>query len=151
MKTFLKVILIIICCLVIIGVGIATLIVVSINNAKNADEYILGNDIIKSVKAVVAEREVTGVSSGTSNGVSKKSVSYKSDSVYDDLVAYAGYLRGDLGFKVTKDYDLSVSPSTIELAKESVDAGQILYVIINYDNLGYTVTINKGAGSLTAY
>ena len=151
MKTFLKVILIIICCLVIIGVGIATLLLVSINNAKNADEYILGNDIIKSVKAVVAEREVTGVSSGTSNGVSKKSVSYKSDSVYDDLVAYAGYLRGDLGFKVTRDYDLSVSPSTIELAKESVDAGQILYVVINYDNFGYTITISKGAGSLNVY
>ena len=145
MKTFGKVVLIVVCVLVVIGfigMGIAFF---ATGNTANADEYSLGNDTIKSVKAVVEKRDVTSVSSSTSNGVSTKEITYK------DLLTYTQYLRSEGGFVLTKDMNLNVSPSTVQLGKESVESGKIILLTISYDSLGYTISIQKGAGTLNRY
>lgn len=151
MKTFGKVVLIVVCVLVVIGfigMGIAFF---ATGNTANADEYSLGNDTIKSVKAVVEKRDVTSVSSSTSNGVSTKEITYKSNTVYQDLLTYTQYLRSEGGFVLTKDMNLNVSPSTVQLGKESVESGKIILLTISYDSLGYTISIQKGAGTLNRY
>lgn len=120
-------------------------------NTANAEEYKLGNDTIKSVKAIVEKRQVVSVSTETSNGITTKKIEYKSDNVQDDLLKYTQYLRNEGGFKLTKDMDLSLIPSTVELGKNSNDAGKIVMMTIDYNSLGYTITIQKGEGTLTMY
>ena len=78
-----------------------------------------------------------------------KTVEYKSDSVQDDLIKYVEYLRTDAGFSLIKEMDLSVVPSTVQLAKESVDEGQVIIIIIDYTLNGYTIKLTKGEGTLT--
>ncbi len=151
MKKSLKIILIIVACVIGIGVvggGIAFGIV---SKSANMKEYKLGDDTVKSINAVVNKRKVVSVSSSTSNGVKSKSVEYKSSTAQGDLMKYVEYLVKDEGFVLTKDIDLSNVPATAQLGKESKDAGQILIMTIDYTNFGYTITLQKGEGTLTRY
>lgn len=120
-------------------------------NTANAEEYKLGNDTIKSIKAIVEKRQVVSVSTKTSNGITTKTIEYKSDNVQDDLLKYTEYLRNEEGFSLTKDMDLSVIPSTVELGKNSNDTGNLIMMTIDYNSFGYTITIQKGEGTLTMY
>lgn len=120
-------------------------------NTANAEEYKLGNDTIKSIKAIVEKRQVVFVSTKTSNGITTKTIEYKSDNVQDDLLKYTEYLRNEEGFSLTKDMDLSVIPSTVELGKNSNDTGNLIMMTIDYNSFGYTITIQKGEGTLTMY
>ena len=47
--------------------------------------------------------------------------------------------------------DLSVIPSTVELGKNSNDTGNLIMMTIDYNSFGYTITIQKGEGTLTMY
>lgn len=120
-------------------------------NTANAEEYKLGNDTIKSIKAIVEKRQVVSVSTKTSNRITTKTIEYKSDNVQDDLLKYTEYLRNEEGFSLTKDMDLSVIPSTVELGKNSKDTGNLNMMTIDYNSFGYTITIKKGKGTLTMY
>lgn len=120
-------------------------------NTANAEEYKLENDTIKSIKAIVEKRQVVSVSTKTSNGITTKTIEYKSDNVQDDLLKYTEYLRNEEGFSLTKDMDLSVIPSTVELGKNSNDTGNLIMMTIDYNSFGYTITIQKGEGTLTMY
>lgn len=120
-------------------------------NTANAEEYKLGNDMIKSIKAIVEKRQVVSVSTKTSNGITTKTIEYKSDNVQDDLLKYTQYLRSEGGFSLTKDMDLSVIPSTVELGKNSNDTGNLIMMTIDYNSFGYTIIIQKGEGTLTMY
>ena len=120
-------------------------------NIANAEEYKLGSDIIKSVKTIVEKRQVVSTSTETSNGITTKKIEYKSDKVQDDLLKYTQYLRNEGGFTLTKDMDLSVIPSTVELGKNSSDSGKLIMMTIDYNSFGYTITIQKGEGTLTMY
>lgn len=120
-------------------------------NTANSEEYKLGNDTIKSIKAIVEKRQVVSVSTKTSNGITTKTIEYKSDNVQDDLLKYTEYLRNEEGFSLTKDMDLSVIPSTVELGKNSNDTGNLIMMTIDYNSFGYTITIQKGEGTLTMY
>ncbi len=57
----------------------------------------------------------------------------------------------DEGVVLTKDIDLSKVPATARSGRESKDAGQILIMTIDYTNFGYTITLQKGEGTLTRY
>lgn len=120
-------------------------------NTANAEEYKLGNDTIKSIKAIVEKRQVVSVSTETSDGITTKTIEYKSDNVQDDLLKYTEYLRNEEGFSLTKDMDLSVIPSTVELGKNSNDTGNLIMMTIDYNSFGYTITVQKGEGTLTMY
>ncbi len=151
MNKTLKIVLIVIACIFVLGLvgGIIAFIVTG--NTANAEEYKLGNDTIKSIKAIVEERQVVSISTETSNGITTKKIEYKSDNVQDDLLKYTRYLRDEGGFTLTKDMDLSVIPSTVELGKNSNDAGKLVVMTIDYSSFGYTITIQKGEGTLTMY
>lgn len=123
----------------------------SISKATNAEEYQIGNDTIKTVKAVVGKRKITSINTNINNGLTTKKIEYQSSTTKEDLTKYVQYLRNDGDFILTKNMDLSVSPSTVQLSKESNDYGEILMMTIDYDSFGYIITIQKGKGTLTKY
>jgi len=147
MKKLLKIVLIIFA-LGLIGGIIAFM---AVGNTANAEEYKIGNDTIKSIKSIVEKRQVVSVSTKASNGVTTKTIEYKSDTVQDDLLKYTQYLRNEGGFALTKDMDLREIPSTVQLGKNSNDAGKIVMMTIDYNSFGYTIIIQKGEGTLTRY
>lgn len=151
MKKGLKIFLIVIACIVGLGLIGGAVAFLTVGNAANAEEYTMGGDTIKSIKAVVEKREVTSISTEISNGVHTKTVHYQSDSVQDDLVQYVQYLREEAGFHLTKEMDLTQFPSTVQMGKESEDPGEILILTIDYDQFGYTLILQKGKGNLTFY
>ena len=146
-----KIVLIIVACIFILALVGGIVAFVTTGNTANADEYKLGNDTIKSIKAVVEKRQVTSVSTEVSNGVTTKTIGYKSDNVQEDLLKYTQYLRNEGGFSLSKDMNLNVNPSTVELSKTSSDAGKIIMMTIDYNSFGYTITIQKFEGTLTMY
>lgn len=151
MKKSLKVVLIVVGCIVALSVIIGGIAFFAVGNTANAEEYELGNDTVKSIKAVVEKRKVVSVSTEISNGVETKKMEYKSDNVQEDLTKYATYLKNEAGYVLTKDMNLSLSSSTIQFGKESQDSGKILLLTIDYDPFGYTITFQKGEGTLTLY
>lgn len=151
MKKGLKIFLIVLACVLALGMIAGGAAFFMMSNAENAEEYTMGSDTIKSVKAVVEKRDVTSVSSGTSDGVHTKSMHYKSGSVQSDLVTYIQYLREEAGFQLLQDMDLRQCPAVVQLGKESEDPGKILVMTIDYDQFGYTLTIKKGQGTVTSY
>jgi hypothetical protein len=104
-------------------------------------------DAVPSITSVVGEREVTGVQSSVSNGVTTKEYTYVSDTVYDDLLSYVRALM-DEGWLVTQDIDLNVVPGSGELAAHSSEEGQVILVGFTYDDAGYVITVTKGKGTL---
>ena len=117
--------------------------------AAKLTEYDFGTDKVPSVNAVLGDaRKVTGVATGTDNGVQYKQYTYQSETTLDDLIKYTVYLRNN-GWTVTKDYDLTISSGEAQIAKESADSGKILVMSIAYDGNSYAVRINKLEGSLT--
>ena len=135
--------------------AIITLLLVSVlllsacGAAEKLKEYELGTDKIPSINATLGEeRKVTGVSTGTDNGVQYKQYTYQSESTLNDLIKYTVYLRNN-GWTVTKEYDLNVASGEAQLAKESADSGKILVMSIAFEGNSYAVRINKLDGSLT--
>ena len=147
-----KIVLIVLGCVIALAAIICFTIyffISSFSNLSDVEEYTLGDDTISSIKSVVEKRKVTSVYTGIKNGITTKTVEYKSDSVQDDLIKYVEYLRTDAGFSLIKEMDLSVVPSTVQLAKESVDEGQVIIIIIDYTLNGYTIKLTKGERTLT--
>ena len=151
MNKFLKILLIIIATIVILGIGAMVIAFMTINNIANSNEIELGSDTINTVKVVVGERKVTGASTQVSNGVTTKTIKYNSDTVQEDLITYVQYLRNEAGFQLTKDMNLAIVPSMVELAKTSQDSGQIIMLKIEYNDSEYTITVQKGKGTLNLY
>ena len=143
MDKTLKVVLIIVGCVFVLGLIGGIIVLVTVNNIVNADEYEFGNDTIKSIKSVVEKRPLISISTKISNGITTKEIGYRSDTVQDDLLKYTQYLRTEGGFSLIKDMDLSVIPSTVELAKTSNDSGKLLIMTIDYDSTGYTIIMQK--------
>lgn len=106
-----------------------------------------GGDAVPSINSVVGEREVKGVKSSVSNGVTTKEYTYVSDTVYDDLLAYVQALM-DEGWLVTQDIDLNVVPGTGQLAAHSYEEEQVVLVDFSYDDAGYIIKVTKGKGTL---
>ncbi len=119
----------------------------ALKEAATLSAYEMGAESIPSVTSIVGEREVTGVESGTNNGVMSKQYTYISDTVYDDLLAYVTEMMNQ-GWLVTQDIDLNVVPGSGELGKKSVDEGQILLVSFTYEDSGYVIKIVKGEGTI---
>ncbi len=121
-----------------------------LSNAAEAESYDFGKDAIPSIKAVLGEsREVSGVTTSTENGTQRKQYDYKSDTVYDDLVAYMEYMINEQGWLLTQDMDLRVAPGAAQIAKASADEGKLLVINVSYDETTYILLIQKGEGTLT--
>ncbi len=115
------------------------------------DTYDLGAETLKSVKDVVGKRKVKSFCTETCDGLTTKTMDYVSDTVEKDLDIYLRYLTGEGGFRLFDPVDLSQTPGTIQMGKHAKEAGEIMMVTIDYDQQGYSVVVQKGAGTLTFY
>lgn len=151
MKKSIKILLIVIACIfgiTLVAGGISHLL---IRNTTDAEEYEMGDDTLLSIKSVVGKRDIVGISTGIYDGVKTKSMEYRSSSVQEDLMTYVQYLRDEGGFILVRDMDLTQIPSSVYLGKTSVDPGMLVMLTIDYDAFGYTLTLQKGEGTLTTY
>ena len=133
--------------------GAILLFAKNIINQADQDFISIGNDKVPSVKYILGEnRAITGVNSSVENGVIKKEIQYSvSENQQEDMTTYIIALHDDYGYKHIKDNDFSESVGVdIELAKESEDDGFIVTVRVDYDRVGYTITITRWEGALTA-
>ena len=120
-----------------------------LDDAAKLTEYDFGTDKVPSINAVIGEeRKVTGISTGTENGVQYKQYTYQTSSMLEDLSAYSVHLREN-GWIVTKDYNLNDGSGEMQLAIESADAGKILVISVAFEEKQYAVRINKLEGTLT--
>lgn len=143
-----KIILTIVISCLAIGILTCGILFFTLKNIANADQYKLGNDTVTSIKAVVDKRKITSISTESSTYVQSKSITYKSNSVLEDLEKYISHLTKKDGFTLLKNIDSSQVSSVIQLGKNSRDPKQIIVITITYDSFGYTVTLQKGEGSL---
>lgn len=131
--------------IIILGIILCVSVFSIVNRQKNADYFVLGNDQIASVKNVIVVREISGVSTSAQNGVSVKTYHYISESSTNDISQYVTYLVEEEGFIPTilnQQNDQSV------YAKMFADKGKIQVLTVDDTGFGYTLTIQKGKGSL---
>lgn len=130
---------------IVLVAAIVFIVLASISKTQKADYYEMGKDSIPSVKAVVGERKIASVSKAITNGVTKHTYGYLSQSAETDVLEYSSYLVEQAGFAVT---DLGQKDAPV-LARTSVEDGKVVLVIIEYTASEYYVTLQKGEGTLT--
>ena len=119
------------------------------DDAAKLTEYDFDTDKVPSINSVLGEeRKVTGISTGTDNGVQYKQYTYETSSMLEDLSTYSAYLQ-EKGWVVTKDYNLNDGSGEMQLAIESADAGKILVISVAFEEKQYAVRVNKLEGELT--
>ncbi len=121
--------------------------------AKTADYYEIGEDRVPTVLlALGEEREMTGASVSTSGGVRTQQYTYAVNVWQgEDMLRYATYLRENDGFAFTTDADFNRSiGEAIQLMREAEEDGYVLVVQLDYDGLGYTVSVMRGEGTVQA-
>lgn len=119
----------------------------ALDDASKTEVYEVGGESIPSITSLVGERQATSASSSTTNGFPSVEYTYKSSSVYDDLLVYVSTLRDD-GWMVTEDIDLDVTPGSGQLGKHSSEEGQILLLDFAYEEDEYTISVLKAEGTL---
>lgn len=146
MKKSVKIALGIIGGIIVLGIIFCVIIFSMLNKQKNADYYVMGTDQIASVKNVIGVRDISGVSTSTQSEISSKSYNYKSETSTNDISEYITYLVEKEGFIPTILNQQSDQPV---YAKKSADEGKVLILTIVDTGFGYTLTIQKGEGTLT--
>jgi len=118
-------------------------------NAEKLTEYDFDTDKVPSINTIIGEtRKVTGVSVGIDNGVRYKQYTYRSNSMFDDLLTYSVHLR-ESGWMVLKEYDLNDGEGEMQLGLNSADEGKIMIISIAFYSGGYVIRVNKLEGTLT--
>jgi hypothetical protein len=149
MKKPLKIILIVVGVLLILGLVGATIAITALNSTSNSSEYKIGNDKIPSIKAVLGKRSVNGVSTETSNNITKKVYTYsKIQDVNGDLVKYIKYLTQNNDFLTMTDFNLNTPSGTLQLGKNSSKSGKIVLLDIQWDMGTYSIALRSGSGSI---
>ena len=135
---------------VIITLFLGSLLFYACGNAAKLTEYDFGTDKVPSVNAVIGEeRKVSGVGSGTTNGIQHKQYTYKTTSMVDDLAVYTTYLRNN-GWAVIESYNFNNGKGIAQLAIESADKGKILIMSIDFKEDQYEIKVEKTKGTLTS-
>jgi len=114
--------------------------------AAKLQEYNLEGDKIPTINSQVGQRKVIRVETAET----QKQYTYKSDTVFEDLLQYTLYLREN-GWTVIQDYNLEDMPGNGQLAKASSDEGKILIVAFAYEEEKYAIKVTKIEGTLTFY
>lgn len=122
-------------------------------NTSKKDYIKIGEDEVPMVKLIIgAERDISGVSTSTESGITKKVIKYNVTRYQnEEMQKYAQALIDDYGYYYVYDDNDFSGPTGVDLqlVKKSVETDYILYVRIDYDMSGYTITLTRGRGTLT--
>lgn len=145
-----KILLIVVICFFVIAGAIVGGAFLIVNQAKDVEEYKIGENVIPAIKLIVGERKVSGVSSTIENGVSTKTYTYINiESVKEDLIKYVSELRTNQNYKVIKSFDLNDATGDLQLAKKAYESDKIIVISIEWSANTYTVSLNLLEGTLT--
>jgi len=137
---------------VVIGVVLVLLFVFSGNSYESEEFFDVGGDMVPSVMYVLGEkREISEVTVYSSKSADKIVVEYSvSDNQGDEMEEYAGVLVDDFDFIALDEYDFSGKRgSDFQFVKVSdEDDDHIVIVTIDFNNSGYTLTIERREGEL---
>ena len=112
-------------------------------------DYEIGGDIVPGIANLVGEKEQKDApTTTTENKILKKTYSYKSDSVTQDLFTYLFALMEQHGYVPTADFDLNNPTGTASIGIASKDEGNVILVGVMYDEEGYSLTLMKLEGVL---
>lgn len=126
--------------------------IISLNNNKNSNYYIIDSDQIPSIYNVVGNRKLYSYKSLKNNGIKTKIYKYKNiKNTSSDLSKYILELKNNYNFVYTSNIDLSKNNGEISLSSKSLDADNIIILKITYDNNSYEINISKGKGILQNY
>ena len=121
-----------------------------LQDAAKLETYDLGNDKIPSLTSVVGERKVSGVETGSrTGGVQYKNYTYETQTLTEDMDAYYAALLQS-GYLVTKSSEGNTMKGSLELGRNSADAGKAILIGLAWDNTLITLSITKGDGTITA-
>lgn len=135
--------------IIIIVLGVMSIYSLYNSSVENADKYKIGKDEIASIKSVVGVRKIISKSSDLQSGVTSKKYVYKVDNnISDDISKYIDKLKAD-GFLTVNKIDLSQKVSSGKYGKTSVESDKVVFVEINYDLTGYTITLLSGTGTIS--
>jgi len=137
--------------LVVAVILIINLVIGLVGKTAKLDYFEIGDDKIPTVKlALGEERSVVGINTTISGKVTTKKIEYEvsGSNQSDDMFDYYLCLRDD-GFVTLTDIDFSGSKGTGVVGRNSVDDGYEIQLQIEYDFVGYTITILKQPGGIT--
>jgi len=149
-----KIAIIIGCIIVGLGLLIGGIVLIAslvTGNSADKDFYEIGVDKIPSVKNILGEiRDISGVSSSTSGGVTTKTYTYDvPENQNEDMQKYADALINKHDFYSTSAHDYSGSSGKgFELTRLSDEEGYIVVLTIDYDSNGYEITLVRAKGTL---
>ncbi|MCL1876308.1 MAG: hypothetical protein FWF87_08645 [Synergistaceae bacterium] len=121
-----------------------------------SEHYTLENDSIPSVMKVVGQRNIVNYNSVTYSGGTNMAVVYWTDpadhtQAANDMAKYFQYLLDNDDFMSLKAFSGLPYEGGVEMSfgKNSVDAGNIIILDIDYNTRGYVLIFRKIEGTLT--
>jgi len=122
----------------------------------DAEYYTLGADKVTSITKIVGARDLVKSDTVTNADVTTMTMVYSTDpndhtQAANDMAKFFQYLMANDGFIPLKSFDGLPYEGGVEMqfAKESVDAGKLIILDMNYNSKGYTLIFTKGTGTLT--
>jgi len=137
---------------VVIGVVLVLIFALGGNSYESEEFFDVGGDEIPSVMYVLGEkRKISDVTISSSKSADKMVIEYSvSENQGDDMEEYAGALVDDFDFIALDEYDFGGKRgSDFQFVKVSdEDDDHIVIVTIDFNNSGYTLTIERKEGEL---
>ena len=138
--------------LVVTGIVVVLIIALGGNSYESEEFFDVGGDEVPSVMYVLGEkRKISDVTVYSSKSADKIVVEYSvSDNQGDEMEEYAGVLVDDFDFIALDEYDFSGKRgSNFQFVKVSdEDDDHIVIVTIDFNNSGYTLTIERREGEI---
>jgi len=138
--------------LVVIGIVVVLIITLGGNSYESKEFFDVGGDEVPSVMYVLGEkRKISEVTVYSSKSADKIVVEYSvSENQGDEMEEYAGALVDDFDFIALDEYDFSGKRGSgfrfVKVSDEDDD--HIVIVTIDFNNSGYTLTIERREGEL---
>ena len=120
------------------------------DSPEQVEAYSFDDDVIPSVTSVVGERSVIGVETEGDNEYPSIQYTYGSDAVSNDLAQYIEHLQSEGWIASGPSYNLDEPPGTAQFVKESADDGQIMTMVITFEEGQYSVKITKLEGAIAS-
>ena len=136
----------------VIGIVIALILLLGGNSYESKEFFDVVGDEVPSVMYILGEkRKISEVTVYSSKSADKMVIEYSvSENQGDDMEEYAGALVDDFDFIALDEHDFSGKRgSDFQFVKESEeDYGYIVIVTIDFNNSGYTLTIERREGKI---
>lgn len=144
-KSIWKVFLIVLIAIILLSSTVSIVSTVVLNYFSGLDYYDISGDNIPSVKYVLGERSMSGISNNTSiKPIDYKQYRYeKISSAISDVEQYAEYLCLNEDFIIDSKSDTGESTGQYTLWKISNTTGKRIQMVIDYETSKFTITIEK--------